>query len=180
MQCLRVCGITGRLRTPERTSLAGSPSEARPASARKAARRRLSVADVRLETVLLGAKTALGAVAVFDGEGRCQEVSPSWRRIVCAGTGTTRAAAAVAPVPRRAAASASESANTSAFDTTSDGLPLIGPVPGTKGVYAAYGYGGNGITFSFMAAQLIGDLIAGKSSPLLRDFALDRDGPPSE
>ena len=62
------------------------------------------------------------------------------------------------------------------FDTTSDGLPLIGPVPGAKGVYAAYGYGGNGITFSFMAAQLIGDLIAGKSSPLLRDFALDRDG----
>jgi glycine/D-amino acid oxidase-like deaminating enzyme len=62
------------------------------------------------------------------------------------------------------------------FDTTSDGLPLIGPVPGHKGVYAAYGYGGNGITFSFMAAQLIGDLIAGASSPLLHDFALDRDG----
>jgi glycine/D-amino acid oxidase-like deaminating enzyme len=62
------------------------------------------------------------------------------------------------------------------FDTTSDGLPLIGPVPGLSGVYAAYGYGGNGITFSFLAAQLIGDLIAGSSSPLLRDFALDRDG----
>ena len=62
------------------------------------------------------------------------------------------------------------------FDTTSDGLPLIGPVPGAKGVYAAYGYGGNGITFSFLAAQLIGDLIAGSSSPLLSDFALDRDG----
>jgi glycine/D-amino acid oxidase-like deaminating enzyme len=62
------------------------------------------------------------------------------------------------------------------FDTTRDGLPLIGPVPGQKGVYAAYGYGGNGITFSFMAAELIGNLIAGKSSPLLRDFALDRDG----
>jgi glycine/D-amino acid oxidase-like deaminating enzyme len=61
------------------------------------------------------------------------------------------------------------------FDTTRDGLPLIGPVPGAKGIYAAYGYGGNGITFSFMAAQLIGDLIAGATSPLLRDFALDRD-----
>jgi glycine/D-amino acid oxidase-like deaminating enzyme len=61
------------------------------------------------------------------------------------------------------------------FDTTSDGLPLIGPVPGAKGVYAAYGYGGNGITFSFLAGQLIGDLIAGATSPLLRDFALDRD-----
>ena len=63
------------------------------------------------------------------------------------------------------------------FDTTSDGLPLIGPVPGAKGVYAAYGYGGNGITFSFIASQLIGDLIAGETSPLLGDFALDRDGP---
>ncbi len=62
------------------------------------------------------------------------------------------------------------------FDTTSDGLPLIGPVPGMKGVYAAYGYGGNGITFSFLAAQLIGDLIAGSSRQFLADFALDRDG----
>jgi glycine/D-amino acid oxidase-like deaminating enzyme len=61
------------------------------------------------------------------------------------------------------------------FDTTSDGLPLIGPVPGMNGVYAAYGYGGNGITFSFLAAQLIGNLIAGSSSRLLTDFALDRD-----
>jgi glycine/D-amino acid oxidase-like deaminating enzyme len=64
------------------------------------------------------------------------------------------------------------------FDTTSDGLPLIGPVPGAKGVYAAYGYGGNGITFSFLAAELIGDLIAGATSPLLADFAIDRDGTP--
>jgi glycine/D-amino acid oxidase-like deaminating enzyme len=62
------------------------------------------------------------------------------------------------------------------FDTTRDGLPLIGPVAGARGLYAAYGYGGNGITFSFMAARLIGDLIAGKTSPLLDDFAIDRDG----
>ena len=62
------------------------------------------------------------------------------------------------------------------FDTTTDGLPLIGPVSGANGIYAAYGYGGNGITFSFLAAQLIGDLIAGATSPLLTDFALDRDG----
>lgn len=65
------------------------------------------------------------------------------------------------------------------FDTTSDGLPLIGPVPGFKNVYAAYGYGGNGITFSYLAAQLIGDLIAGTGSPLLNDFAPDRDGGPT-
>ena len=60
------------------------------------------------------------------------------------------------------------------FDTTRDGLPLIGPVAGAKGVYAAYGYGGNGITFSFLAAQLLGDLIAGSAPALLNDFAIDR------
>jgi glycine/D-amino acid oxidase-like deaminating enzyme len=64
------------------------------------------------------------------------------------------------------------------FATTRDGLPLIGPVPGHKGIYAAYGYGGNGITFSYLAAQLIGDLIAGGTSPLLADFAIDRDPGP--
>ena len=61
------------------------------------------------------------------------------------------------------------------FGTTSDGLPLIGPVPGHNGIYAAYGYGGNGITFSFLAAELLGGLMAGEASPLLDDFALDRD-----
>ena len=63
-----------------------------------------------------------------------------------------------------------------AFDTTSDGMPLIGPVPGMKNIFAAYGYGGNGITFSFLAARLIGDLIAESTSPLLKDFAIDRSG----
>ena len=52
---------------------------------------------------------------------------------------------------------------------------LIGPVPGHRHLFAAYGYGGNGITFSFLAAELLGDLIAGRASPLLHDFALDRD-----
>ena len=61
------------------------------------------------------------------------------------------------------------------FDTTRDGLPLIGPVPGHPNLFAAYGYGGNGITFSYLAAQLLGDLINGKRSQLLEDFALDRD-----
>ncbi len=66
------------------------------------------------------------------------------------------------------------------FDRTTDGLPLIGPIPGMKNIYAAYGYGGNGITFSFLAAQLIGGLIAGSSTPLLSDFAIDRDGSSSQ
>jgi glycine/D-amino acid oxidase-like deaminating enzyme len=60
------------------------------------------------------------------------------------------------------------------FDTTRDGLPLVGRLPGRKNMFAAYGYGGNGITFSFMAAKLIAALISGESSPLLDDFAIDR------
>ena len=55
-------------------------------------------------------------------------------------------------------------------------LPGVIAIMGLSYIYAAYGYGGNGITFSFMAAQLIGDLIAGSTSPLLHDFAIDRDG----
>jgi hypothetical protein len=48
-----------------------------------------------------------------------------------------------------------------------------------QAVYAAYGYRGNDITFSFLAALLIGNLIAGSNSQLLTDFALDRDGTPA-
>lgn len=64
-----------------------------------------------------------------------------------------------------------------AFGVTADGLPLIGPVPGHRGIHAAYGYGGNGITFSFMAAQMIGEAIMGRARPWFDDFALNRDNP---
>lgn len=62
-----------------------------------------------------------------------------------------------------------------AFDTTQDGLPLIGAVPGQKNILAAYGYGGNGITFSYLAAELLATLCCGGSSILLDDFAIDRE-----
>lgn len=60
------------------------------------------------------------------------------------------------------------------FGETSDGLPLIGPVPGYPGCYAAYGYGGNGITFSLLAARLIGQMIGGRHEPWFDVFAVDR------
>ncbi|WHO72313.1 FAD-binding oxidoreductase [Rhizobium sp. BT03] len=63
------------------------------------------------------------------------------------------------------------------FGETADGLPLIGPVPGMPHVLAAYGYGGNGITFSYLAAQMIGAMLAGMHRDWFEDFALDRDGP---
>lgn len=61
-----------------------------------------------------------------------------------------------------------------AFGTTVDGLPLIGVVPGHPRLYAAYGYGGNGITFSFMASRIIGRLIEGERLDWFDHFALDR------
>jgi glycine/D-amino acid oxidase-like deaminating enzyme len=63
------------------------------------------------------------------------------------------------------------------FGETVDGLPLIGPVPGMPHVYGAYGYGGNGITFSFMAALMIGAMVTGGTRDWFEDFALDRPGP---
>ncbi len=64
-----------------------------------------------------------------------------------------------------------------AFSTTGDGLPLIGRVPGHPRLFAAYGYGGNGITFSFLASQMIARMIAGDTKAWFEDFALDRDAP---
>jgi glycine/D-amino acid oxidase-like deaminating enzyme len=64
-----------------------------------------------------------------------------------------------------------------AFSVTSDGLPLIGRVPGQPRMLAAYGYGGNGITFSFMASRVIASLIGGVEAPWFRHFVLDRPDP---
>jgi glycine/D-amino acid oxidase-like deaminating enzyme len=64
-----------------------------------------------------------------------------------------------------------------AFGQTSDGLPLIGRVPGHRRLHAAYGYGGNGITFSFLASRMIGHMIAGGFESWFDDFAIDRPVP---
>ena len=61
------------------------------------------------------------------------------------------------------------------FGETNDGLPLIGPVPGRPGLWAAYGYGGNGITFSHMAARIIAARLRGEHRPWFDEFAIDRD-----
>jgi glycine/D-amino acid oxidase-like deaminating enzyme len=48
-----------------------------------------------------------------------------------------------------------------AFGVTADGLPRIGAIPGTRRCYAVLGFGGNGITFSMMAAQMLRNQLAG-------------------
>jgi glycine/D-amino acid oxidase-like deaminating enzyme len=60
------------------------------------------------------------------------------------------------------------------FGETDDGLPLIGRVPGHSRILAAYGYGGNGITFSYMAAQILAGLIKGEEQGWFESFAIDR------
>lgn len=51
------------------------------------------------------------------------------------------------------------------FGASTTGTPSIGSVPKLPGCYAVLGYGGNGITFSMMAAQMLRGLIAGKGDP---------------
>lgn len=47
------------------------------------------------------------------------------------------------------------------FGTTPTGLPLIGAIPNRPRVFALMGYGGNGITFSRIAAEFIRTALAG-------------------
>jgi glycine/D-amino acid oxidase-like deaminating enzyme len=61
------------------------------------------------------------------------------------------------------------------FGESDDSLPFIGPVPGYRACFAAYGYGGNGITFSAIAANMIAEAIAGRPHPNAALYALDRD-----
>lgn len=50
------------------------------------------------------------------------------------------------------------------FCGTKDGLPYIGSIPERPHTYFALGFGGNGITFSIIAAQIIKDLISGRKN----------------
>jgi glycine/D-amino acid oxidase-like deaminating enzyme len=48
------------------------------------------------------------------------------------------------------------------FGTTKTGLPLIGEIPGMRNCWAVLGYGGNGITYSRIGAEIIRTALAGK------------------
>lgn len=57
------------------------------------------------------------------------------------------------------------------FSVTTDGLPIIDRVAGHDRVWAVMGFGGNGITFSMIAAQIVAAAIAGRRD---RDAGLFR------
>ena len=63
---------------------------------------------------------------------------------------------------------------TGTFGTTRDALPFIGPYAKTPNTFYALGFGGNGITFSVIAAQIICDLVQGKHNADAQLFAFDR------
>lgn len=58
------------------------------------------------------------------------------------------------------------------FGASATGLPAMGAVPGASRCFAVLGYGGNGITFSVIAAQLIQRAILGPPDPDADLFAL--------
>jgi len=70
-----------------------------------------------------------------------------------------------------------EFAWTGTFAETRDGLPCIGPATTGSHVLYALGYGGNGITFSQIAARLLRDHCLNKSNADAALFRFDRFGP---
>ncbi len=60
------------------------------------------------------------------------------------------------------------------FGKTKDSLPYIGEFAKTPNAYYALGFGGNGITFSVIAAQIITDQILGNRNPAAEIFSFDR------
>jgi glycine/D-amino acid oxidase-like deaminating enzyme len=60
------------------------------------------------------------------------------------------------------------------FATTVDGLPYIGEIPECPNVWYTLGYGGNGITFSAIAAVLIRDTYLGRDNPDAKLFGFTR------
>jgi glycine/D-amino acid oxidase-like deaminating enzyme len=60
------------------------------------------------------------------------------------------------------------------FATTPDGLPYIGPHRRYPRHLFALGYGGNGMTFAFLAAQIITRMIQGTSQPADQLFRFGR------
>ena len=61
---------------------------------------------------------------------------------------------------------------TGSFGQSPTGLPAIGPVPKLPRCYAVLGFGGNGFTFSMLAAQLISRHVQGIKDPDAEIFKL--------
>ena len=57
------------------------------------------------------------------------------------------------------------------FAESPTGLPVIGTLPDLPNVFCILGAGGNGITFSIIASQMVMDWVKGSAHPLTSLFA---------
>lgn len=67
-----------------------------------------------------------------------------------------------------------EFAWTGSFGTTTSGLPYIGAIPRHPRIHAVMGYGGNGITFSQIASEIVSATINGLDDADARLFTFNR------
>ncbi len=63
---------------------------------------------------------------------------------------------------------------TGTFAVTADGLPFFGQHPEVPRAWFALGFGGNGITFSMIAAEIIRTALLGDADPDADLFGFDR------
>lgn len=67
-----------------------------------------------------------------------------------------------------------EFAWTAAFGSTRTGLPYIGALPRHPRIHAVMGYGGNGITYSQIASEIISASLCGQDDTDANLFAFNR------
>jgi glycine/D-amino acid oxidase-like deaminating enzyme len=54
---------------------------------------------------------------------------------------------------------------------TPDHMPLVGAVPGMKGIFIAAGYSGHGVAMAFLCGSLVADMAAGRSPEIPSAFS---------
>ena len=119
------------------------------------------------------ARTTTDGRIIIGGEDETDIVEPDARdALIAAKTGRLLSELRLL---RPQAKPVAEFAWAGAFGKTSDSLPMIGRVPGQPRMLGAYGYGGNGITFSFLASRVIADTIAGNERADYDAFSFERD-----
>lgn len=62
---------------------------------------------------------------------------------------------------------------TGSFGASTSGTPSFGRIPGYPCCFAVLGYGGNGITFSMLAASMIASAVRGRPDPDAKLFAFE-------
>lgn len=119
------------------------------------------------------ARTTTDRRIVLGGEDEPDVIEPEERdRLI--GAKTRALLSELSRLRPRVDASA-EFAWSGAFGKTADGLPLIGRISGQPRMLGAYGYGGNGVTFSYLASRIIADIMTGDIRGWFDALSFERD-----